>query len=288
MSQSAGRLWEVATCGARWRAKVKGVRWPPVPPQRRRIDRGVKKVPVRLAAHRENWLLAVFHLRRRGDPEGRSSINAAVFISCFTQSSRCWCVWWWGGALPLNINFNVLLFARLLLFVFIFSVPLNDANLQTSVITRRDCPPAPRHEISLSPARRHRPKLNFSRDCASDSSGSIGLEKKKLFTTNVSPALGARGAPARTYAFYYFFPLLLLIFPYTLIKPRATVFALPACRLPLQLFSFFFLGGGGLRARRRRRASAIITHSLSAEPDFAPACNIPALPRRLRRGGVAL
>lgn len=121
---SAGHLWEVATRGARWRAKVKGVRRPPVPPQRRRIDRGVKKVPVRLAAHRENWLLAVFHLRRRGDPEGRSSINAAVFISCFTQSSRCWCVWWWwGGALPLNINFNVLLFARLLLFFLYFFRP---------------------------------------------------------------------------------------------------------------------------------------------------------------------
>lgn len=29
VSQSAGHLWEVATCGARWRAKVKGVRRPP-------------------------------------------------------------------------------------------------------------------------------------------------------------------------------------------------------------------------------------------------------------------
>lgn len=63
------------------------------PPRRIRIDCEVKKkkekMVVRLAAHRENWLLAVFHLRRRGDPEGRSSITAAVFISCFTQSSWC-------------------------------------------------------------------------------------------------------------------------------------------------------------------------------------------------------
>lgn len=203
-------------------------------------------MPVRLAAHRENWLLAVFHLWRRGDPEGRSSINAAVFISCFTQSSRCWCVWWWGGALPLNINFNVLLFARLLLFSFIFSVPLNDANLQTSVITRCDCPPAPRHEISLSPPRRHRPRLNFSRDCASDAYGSIGLEKKNyLLLMFLLPSEHEAPLPALTH-FITFFLFFFSFFHIRSSKPRATVFALPAA-LPFSVFFVFF--GGGFKSQ---------------------------------------
>lgn len=83
-----------------------------------------KKVVVHRAAHRENWLLVVFHLRRRGDLEGQSSITAAVFISCVTQSSWCRRLCGSGGALLLNINFNVRLFARLLINFFLSMLSL--------------------------------------------------------------------------------------------------------------------------------------------------------------------
>lgn len=159
-----------------------------------RLDCAVKKKKKAAAhlVHRENWLLTVFHLWRRSDLEGHSSITTAVFTSCFTQSS--WCGGG-GGALLLNINFNVRLFARLLIYFF---CPFNDSSLHRSVITWHTVHHTPfllQRKTPLSLAHRHRRRFNFSRDWPADMCGCVGFGKKKFHQCSFFPQSTSRPSP---------------------------------------------------------------------------------------------
>lgn len=235
---------------------------------------------VRLAAHRENWLLAVFHLWRRGDPEGRSSITAAVFISCFTQSSWCWRVCGGRGRCYSTLT---LMCGCLRGFSFIYYFcPCFQRCKPTKVCnhmgaTFRRPPFLTQLNIPLSLAHRHRPRLNLSRDCAADIYGSVGFGKKKIQLMFLLPSEHDAPQPALADCITFFLPSSSSShFPLFAHRTQSRSFC-TLHHLSLEIFFFFFWRGSFfLRAIGRCRAFAIITHSLSAELDLPAACEIPA------------